>query len=86
VVWGSISVSAVALVSVVLLALVSGRLAAGPSLVVEDLVLALLPLVLVLTGVAALVAMGWILSVGLLVGRFLVAPAVVRWSWHISRG
>jgi hypothetical protein len=78
VVWGSMNVGAVALVSVALLALVSGRLAAGPALAVEDLVLALLPLVLILTGVAALVVMGWILSVGLLAGRFLVAPAVVR--------
>jgi hypothetical protein len=42
-------------------------------------VLALPPLLLVAVGIPALAAMGIILSVGLLAGRFLVAPTLTRW-------
>lgn len=66
----------IALVSVALVAIVGGRMAAGPAPNVEALALALPPLSLALTGVPALAAIGLALSAGLLAAHFLIAPAM----------
>ena len=75
VLW-QIDANAIALVSVALVAIVGGRMAAGPAPNVEALALALPPLSLALTGVPALAAIGLALSAGLLAAHFLIAPAM----------
>ncbi len=79
-VFQNLDASALALVSIVLLALVGARLATGKGSAVEELVLALPPLTLALTGVTALTVMGVVLSAGLLAGRFIVGPTLNRGS------
>jgi uncharacterized membrane protein YdfJ with MMPL/SSD domain len=75
VVW-QMDAGAIALVSVALLALAGGRTMAEPASTIETLILALPPLCLILTNVAALIAMGLALSAGLLAAHFLIAPAL----------
>ena len=75
VLW-QIDANVIALVSVALVAIVGGRMAAGPAPNVEALALALPPLSLALTGVPALAAIGLALSAGLLAAHFLIAPAM----------
>jgi len=85
-VFQNLDASAMALVSIVLLALVGARLATGKGSAVEELVLALPPLTLALTGVTALTVMGVVLSVGLLAGRFIVGPTLNRWLRRDTSG
>jgi len=68
--------NAIALVGVALLALVGGRMTAGPVPTVETLALTLPSLSLALASVAALTAIGLALSMGLLAAHFLIAPAL----------
>ena len=74
--------SAIALASVALLALVGGRMAAGPVSTVEALTLALPSLGLVLAGVNTLTAISLILSAGLLAAHFLIAPTLSYQPWR----
>jgi hypothetical protein len=56
----------------------AGRLIVGRAPALEDLLLALPPLSLLLSGAPALMALGLASSAGLLVNAFLVIPTLVR--------
>lgn len=66
------------LAAIALVALSAGRLIIGRAPALEDLLLALPPLGLLLSGAPALMALGLALSAGLLASCFLVVPTLVR--------
>ncbi len=76
--WHGIDANVLALVAVGLVAFCGGRLIVGRAPVVEDLLLALIPLALLVTGTPALMAIGLATGAGLLACSFFVVPTLFR--------
>ena len=71
-----IDVNTLAMAAVALIVITGARLATDQPSTLEEIVLALPPLTLLLTGLPALMALGVMLTAGLLAGHFLIEPAL----------
>jgi hypothetical protein len=76
VLFNQIDVNTIAIAAVALIVITGARLATDQPSTLEELVLALPPLTLLLTGLPALMALGVMLTAGLLAGHFLIEPAL----------
>jgi len=76
VLFNQIDVNTIAIAAVALIVITGARLASDQPSTLEEIVLALPPLTLLLTGLPALMALGVMLTAGLLAGHFLIEPAL----------